>query len=603
MCGIAGYVGPAPPDDAQVADALTRIRHRGPDDQTSRRWTTPDGRQVLLVHARLSIIDLDPRSNQPFGVGSQWMAYNGELYNYVELRRDLEALRTTSDTEVLLRVLARDGWDGLNACEGMWAFATYDEASGELGLCRDRFGEKPLFVHRDGAGGLWFGSEPKLVHALLGRTLPPNQRTLQRFLVNGYRSLHQAGETFFEGLDELPAGHLLRVGPGGAETLERYWDPGPPAQRAGMTFDEAVAGTRERLLRAVEIRLRADVPLAFCMSGGVDSLSLISAARRVFGSEVHGFTIVNSDARYEEQEMVDLAVRELGVRHTAIPVRTDDFLPRLRALVRQHDQPVATISYYVHHLLMEAIHGAGYRVSVSGTAADELFSGYYDHHLLYLREAGDAAALAAWEQHVRPVVRNPHLQDPDLFVRDPGFRDHLTLGREQFSAALTSPFDEPLHEVRYTTDELRNRMLNELFGESVPIILAEDDLNAMSFSIENRSPFLDRGLYEFAATIPTRHLVRDGRAKAVLRESMRGIAPDAVLDNRRKVGFNAPLEDLLDLRDPAVRAELLEDSPIWGLVRRDAVAELLEQRDLPNSLSKFLFSFVCAKLFLEEVCT
>ena len=161
-----------------------------------------------------------------------------------------------------------------------------------------------------------------------------------------------------------------------------------------MSFEEAVAGARERLIRAVELRLRADVPLAFCMSGGVDSLALISIARNVFDYDVHGFTIVNSDARYEEQDMVEHAVERLGVRHTSIALDTEGFLPRLRELVRHHDAPVYTITYYVQWLLMQAIHEHGYRVSVSGTAADELYSGYYDHHLAYLREVHDNLRVA-----------------------------------------------------------------------------------------------------------------------------------------------------------------------------------------------------------------
>ena len=144
-------------------------------------------------------------------------------------------------------------------------------------------------------------------------------------------------------------------------------------------------------------------------------------------------------------------------------------------------------------------------------------------------------------------------------------------------------------------------MLNELFAEAVPVILHEDDLNAMTYSIENRSPFLDRELFEFSLGIPTRHLVRDGRAKAVLREAMRGIAPDAVLDNRRKVGFNAPILDLLDVSSPEVRAELEADSPIWDVVRRESVLDLLDQDELPNSRSKFLFYVLGAKMFLEEL--
>jgi asparagine synthase (glutamine-hydrolysing) len=539
--------------------------------------------------------------------GDRWLAFNGELYNYVEVRRRLEAggvtFRTTSDTEVLLAGLAQRGADGLDECEGMWAFASYDERDGTLLLSRDRFGEKPLYLLRDGEH-LYFGSEAKFLFALAGRTPPVNLRHLQRYLVNGYKALYKSGETFFEGLEELPAGTALEVGPSG-ERRRAYWQP-PAVREHDMSFEDAVAGTRERLIRSVELRLRADVPLAFCMSGGVDSLSLISIARTIFDYDVHGFTIVNSDERYEEQEMVEHAVERLGVRHTAIPLDTEHFLPRLRNLVRHHDAPVYTITYFVHWLLMQSIHEHGYRVSVSGTAADELYSGYYDHYLAYLREVAGEPALAqasrqAWAEHVRPVVRNPYLSDPDLFVRDPAFRGHIYLGAEEFATYLTNGFSEGFDKREFSPNLLRNRMLNELFAEAVPVILHEDDLNAMYFSIENRSPFLDRELFEHSLTIPTRHLVQDGKAKAVLREAMRGIAPDRVLDNRRKVGFNAPIHSLLDADDPAVRAELLADSPVFEHVRRDKVTALLDKRDLPNSESKLLFNVLNAKLFLEEV--
>lgn len=372
-----------------------------------------------------------------------------------------------------------------------------------------------------------------------------------------------------------------------------------------MTRQEAVDGTRERLIRSVELRLRADVPLAFCMSGGVDSNSLIAIAKRVLGYDVHGFTIVNTDARYEESELVEHAVQALDLRHSSVPTDTGDFLTRLRFLVRQHDAPVYTITYYAHWLLMHSISREGYRVSVSGTAADELFSGYFDHHLLYLREVRGlpdlhAEALAAWTKHIKPVVRNPHLSKPRLFIDEPSFRDHIFLDADRFGACLTVPWQEPFEEASYTPHLLQNRMLNELFHESVPVILHEDDLNAMYYSIENRSPFLDRALAEFAFTIPARHLVNDGAAKSVLRDAMRGIVPDPILDSRRKVGFNAPIHAFLDVAAPEVRRSLLAPSPVWDIVRRESIVDLLDKAMLPNSQSKFLFYFVCAKLFLEE---
>jgi asparagine synthase (glutamine-hydrolysing) len=607
MCGIAGCFGPERVEEFRVQACLALMRRRGPDHAASWRGRTPAGEHVALLHSRLSIIDLDERANQPFRHGRKTVVFNGELYNYVELRQALAAegarFRTQSDTEVLVEAIDRHGWTVLDRAEGMWAFALYDEATGALTLCRDRFGEKPLYLLRE-RGNLYFGSEPKFVFALAGRRASPNLDQIRRYLVYGYKTLYKHGETFFEGLSELPPATTLRLTGEGREEARRYWTP-CVAVEPEMSFEEAVAGTRRRVTRSMELRLRADVPLAFCMSGGIDSNSLISAAKRVFGYDVHGFTITNTDARYEEAEMVTHAVAELGIRHTSIPVSTAGFLSKLRELVRYHDAPVYTITYYAHWLLMEAVKLHGYRIAVSGTAADELFTGYYDHHLAYLYEirrdrALHDSSLRAWRELVQPLVRNPHLRDPDLFVKDPSFRGHITLGAERFAEWVIGARQEAFEETAYTSDLLRNRMLNELFAENVPVILHEDDLNAMYFSIENRSPFLDRDLCEFAYSIPTRHLVRAGRAKAVLREAMRGIVPDKILDNPRKVGFNAPIFSFLDVNQAEVRRKLLSESPIYDVVRKPAIERLLDEPSLANSESKFLFSFLVSKMFLEE---
>jgi asparagine synthase (glutamine-hydrolysing) len=197
-------------------------------------------------------------------------------------------------------------------------------------------------------------------------------------------------------------------------------------------------------------------------------------------------------------------------------------------------------------------------------------------------------------------VRNPYLSKPDLFIRDPSFRDHIFLGNEGFAEYLTRPFVEPFREEQYATSLLRNRMMNEMFHESVRVILHEDDLNAMYFSIENRSPFLDRRLFEFCYAIPNRYLIRDGFNKVILRDAMRGIGAERAMTKRQKVGFNAPVHAFLDPEDPEVRAELLADGPVFDFIRRDRIETLLAKRDLPNSESKFLFYFVNARLFLEE---
>ncbi len=607
MCGIAGYLGTRQLAASSLRECLGTMQQRGPDAQNNRVWQVSGEKQLHLLHTRLSIIDLDERANQPFSVGSKHMVFNGELYNYIELKQECEAagyvFKTESDTEVLLAALHYFGWDVLDRCEGMWAFAVYDEADGSVSLCRDRFGEKPLYVYQN-IQGIYFGSEVKALHALLGHKLEINEQQIFRFLVNGYKSLYKKEETFFKGLKQLEPASIMRIDRDSTITVRNYWQLNyDPA--LDMSFEEAVSGSRERLMRAMEIRLRADVPLAFCMSGGIDSNALIAIAKKEFDYDVHGFTITNTDARYEEQEMVEAGVADYGIKHTEVPVDTSHFLAQLRELVGYHDAPVYTITYYAHWLLMQKVAASGYKISVSGTAADELFSGYYDHHLAYLyeireEEALHAQSVAAWKQNIGPIVRNPLLQDPDAFIKNPQQREHIFLGSDNFAKFLTQKWSEPFDETRYTPALLRNRMLNELFHEAVPVILHEDDHNAMYYSIENRSPYLDRALAEFAYTMPSRLLIQQGRAKAVLREAVRGIVPDLILDNPRKVGFNAPIFDFLDVKSPEIRDAVLADSPIFQYIQRDKIEALLNKPSLPNSESKVLFYFLSCKFFVEQ---
>jgi asparagine synthase (glutamine-hydrolysing) len=607
MCGIAGYIGSRLIDEKSALRCQDLMKNRGPDDNGIYRNVFRN-RHVLLVHTRLAIIDLEKRASQPYVKNNRALCFNGELYNYIEIRNTLkrEGIRfeTRSDTEVLHQVFSSKGKEALKDCEGMWAFAAYSESDGFLTLCRDRFGEKPLYIHTS-PDGVYFASTPKALFALLGKPLKINRSHLSRFLVNGYKFLYKNGHTFFQELEELVPGSLLSVSPDGHIHKEVYWPRGPLAEDDTMSFVDAVGNVKEKLMRSMEIRLRSDVPLAFCMSGGVDSNSLISIAKRIFNYDVHGFTITNSDSRYEEQELVDYSVKELGIKHTSVPLSTDSFLENMRKLVSAHDAPVYTISYYVHWLLMKEISRNGYKISISGTGADELFSGYYDHHLLYLASIAEDENLFTtsrqnWLEHVAPIVRNPYLQTPERFVDDPGFRDHITLGADEFSSRLIKPFNEQFSEKEYQTTLLKKRMLNELFEEAIPVILHEDDSNAMDYSIENRSPFLDRKLFECAMRIPTKFLVKDGMAKAVLRNAMKGIVPDDIVDCRRKVGFNAPVLDLLDTGDDSVKSRILEDSPVYDLIRRESIEDLLQKEHLPNSESKFLFSFIGVKFFMEE---
>ena len=599
MCGIAGYVGFAPPDRRRIDATLRALQHRGPDGSGVKDFRAPSGRSAILIHTRLSIIDLDERASQPFQQGTRWWSYNGELYNYRELSAAFDDLRTSSDTEVLARVVQDGGWEALDACEGMWAFATYDESAHEFVLCRDRFGEKPLLVHRDTAGGLWFASETNALESLVGERFSVDDNALRSFIGFGYRGIHHGNPTFLQGVGALRPGEILRVDAENRETRRDYWRLSLEPETKIATFEAATAAVRDRLLSAMEIRLRADVPLAFCMSGGVDSMTLISIAKRVFDYDVHGFTIAQADERYDERDIIDVAAAELGLRHTYVDAGHADFLDELSLLVRDHGRPVATISYYVHAKLMQAIADHGYRVSVSGTAADELFTGYLEHFLLHIQVTGDADAEAHWREHVLPGTRNPALRDLDAFARDRRSRSRHS--HVDDPAWVSFEMGEPpgASSAEAIGDALRASMSTELFTEVVPVILDEDDLNAMRYSIENRSPYLDRALYEVAQSIPSSMLIRNGYAKAVLREAARGIVPDVVVNARRKVGFNAAIEKIVDFSDTGVRRRVLADSAVWDYANRDAFAGIIAKPSLSNNEGKFAFCVLSAAAFLD----
>lgn len=606
MCGLAGSIADCalPPD--RMAAAQSVLARRGPDSAGATQGRL--GRRIVnLVHTRLAIIDLDPRSAQPFIRDGLSLVLNGEIYNYLEVRAELRNLghvfTTNSDTEVVLEAYRRWGADCVARFEGMWALALLDEERGRLWLSRDRFGEKPLFLWRR-AGTLYFASEVKALAALAGEWPDPDLLQVSRFLVNGYKALGKKRLTWFEGIEELPAAHSLMIEVGQEEVARptRYWSLAYAPR--SMSRADAVSGVRDRLLHSLELRLRADVPLAFCLSGGIDSGVLAGAAVKHFGREVHAFSVVDTeDARYDERDTLMQTVAHLGCKHHMVEISRVGFLDRLARQVAYRDGPVITLSYYVHEFLSQAIAEAGYKVAISGTGADELLTGYYDHYGFWLAEMSARpdfeAMIADWRDGYGKVVRNPVMKDPLAFVNNPAERRHIYLDRDLFQSMLRQPLDEDFFEKDLSDNLLRRRMLNELFEETVPVMLAEDDRDSMYWSVENRSPFLDRQLAEFAYAIPNEHLIADGMAKFVLRAAGESWIPDTVRLDKRKRGFNASIDSLLDRADSSVRERLLGPGPIFDIVDRERFSSFLEGDMSDNSLSKFLFGFVSARLFLE----
>jgi len=605
MCGIAGTIGPTSLAQGNIANAITSMGQRGPDAHGYAHHTL-HGSAVTLIHTRLAIIDLDPRSNQPFERDGLSLTYNGEIYNYLELRKELSTLghqfATNSDTEVLLASYQQWGMDFVDHLEGMWAFALLDQESGTLVLSRDRFGEKPLYTwFRDGT--LYFASEVKTLAAMVGERPSVNVNHVRRYLVNGYKSLGKANQTYFNDIQEFPAAGIAVLSAPSAPVPSPFW--ALKTDIRDISARDATEHAKALLSKAVELRMRADVPLAFCLSGGVDSATLAAIAAKEMGRNIHCFSIIDSDERYNERENIETMVADLNCQHHTVHTSPEGFFERMRRLVSYHDAPVVTISYYMHEFLSEAIAAQGYKIAISGTAADEIFTGYYDHYSMWLASMHaepnvDFDALVEdWKQGMGRHVQNPGLQDPLCFVNNPDQRDHITLDRALFSSFMTTPFEEAWREDTYSPELLRNRMANELFTEAVPILLHEDDRNSMLHSIENRSPFLDRALVEFLYSVPTRHLMGDGFGKKILRDLGAGIVPDKVRLDTRKRGFNASINSLVDKNDPETRDILLSDSPIFDIVKRSAIENFLNEDMQSNSFSKFLFSFISSKLFLE----
>ena len=605
MCGIAGYYGSQKIDRNRLEKCLQLMHKRGPDAHGIYQYQFNNLSNVYLLHTRLSIIDVEERSNQPFKVNSKAIIFNGELYNYIELKKILQkntSFSTQSDTEVFLKIIDRYGLQALDQCEGMWAFALFDENNGSLILSRDRFGEKPLYVYRT-SDGIYFGSEIKFISVLKGDSLEINYDHIFRYMINGYKSLYKKKHSFFKKVSEIPAATAICVNPDREEKQIIYWQPSFK-QDDSLSYDDVVSLTKEFLINSVRLRLRSDVPLAFCLSGGIDSNSLISIAKKIFNYDVHGFTIINTDDRYSESELVEHSVSQLDIQYTGIPVTTNNFISNLEKLIVQHDSPVYTISNYANWLLMKNISDYGYKIAISGIGADELFSGYYDHYNFYMHDIRNDDALFEeslknWQQYIQPIVRNPFLKDPLCFIKNPQLRDHIFLNSSIFSNLTKNKWYETFKENYFCNSLLRNRMLNELFCEAVPSALHEDDLNAMYYSIENRTPFLDRQLFELAIKIPTRFLIQNGMAKSVLRKSMTGIVPQKILNERRKVGFNAPFYSFFNIKDPDTRCWLFEKSYIYDFVEKKQIERLIQKGSLLNSESKFLFNFLNAKIFLE----
>lgn len=592
MCGIAGLLldRPGPVDRSLMELFLSALGHRGPDGQG---WLAfgPDGivsgeevprrieAQAVLCCRRLAILDLTPAGGQPMQTadGRYAIAFNGEIYNHVELRAELEQLGhrfvSSSDTEVLLAAHAEWGAQALRRLEGMFAFALLDTFGRSLLLARDFIGMKPLY-HARWRDGLAFSSEigPLLELPGVSRRADPNR--LYRYL---RLAISDEGDgTFFADVSQMPAAHVAEVSFDRADQIDptRYWQPNL-VERQDLSFEAAAAELRERFLESVSRHLRSDAPLGAALSGGLDSSAIVMAARTTRGeaADLPTFSFVAGEPRLDEEAWIDIVAGTARTRQHKLRLGPEDLARDLDGFLRVQQEPVVEPPAYAEYRVFKLAHETGMKVILSGEGSDEMLAGYghfaaarlaslvrrrrYIAAGRFLRSAGRRRSRGG----ARAIFVQGGLLLPRV-IRDPLKALHWEamprwLNARWFAEHGVRPSARPSPESR---DALREQLARELTEVKLPRLLRYGDRNSMAFSLEARFPFLTPALTDFLISLPEEYvLAADGTSKAVLRRAMEGIVPSAVLERRDKIGFQPPFDTWMRALGPRIE-QLLEQA-------------------------------------------
>ena len=612
MCGIAGTIKISSKlDRKKITSTLELMKNRGPDSSNFIQRECEKA-QVSLLHSRLSIIDLNKRADQPFIFNNYAIIFNGEIYNYKELRKELEIyfkFETESDTEVLIKSYIKYGKSCVNKFIGMWAFVIIDFNKREVFISRDPFGEKPFYFFLDNKS-FYFGSEIKYILNLTNKKLKINEKKINNYLFNGYKSVHKNEETFFNKVYSLEPSTNIELDFELNFKKNKYWIPKINILNTNKNFCLAECYERADFLikKSLKYRMISDVPVAFCLSGGIDSSYLASIASKTFNQDISTFSLVDSDERYNEIENINSTVEDIKCNSQIVFFDKDKkyFFENIDKQVKYHDSPISTLSYYIHNFLTKKISDFKFKVSISGVGCDELFTGYYAHFLQDFASTEDNKILDekinAWKKFILPKLRNKGLTNPMHYIDNPN--DRKLIYEENFNLKKYSVQPNQItnfNERNFCKDLLRNRMLNELFYEVIPPILKHDDLNSMYYSIENRSPFLDRELFEFALSIPTEHLIKNGYQKNIIRNASVKTLNDKVRLDRNKKGFNASINSLIDFKVQENLDSIFDiHSPASEFVNLSKLKQETKFDNIPNHLSKFIFSILNTNSFIKN---
>lgn len=576
MCGIAGIIARSPVNPGATKAMIDRMAHRGPDDEGF--WRSNDER-VALGHRRLSILDPSARGHQPMldPLGNVALTFNGEIYNYVELANRLRSegaeFSSGTDTEVLLQAYLYWGEDFVAELNGMFAFCLYDNRNRRIICARDRFGEKPfLFVAGDGFFA--FASEYKALLALSEIPDDIDEERLFRFLQTGRLGMDEERETVFPAIQQLTGGEMLvldideikpRVAP--------YWTLRRDTAVSRMNEADAVTQFRDLLFDSVKLRMRSDVELGSCLSGGLDSSAIVCIARNIIGPEkrYHVFSGRFPGTPADEGQFADQVVAKTDATlHIAEP-RPDDLLDNLGKFIWLNELPMGSTSQFAQWCVFEKAREQGVTVLLDGQGADELLGGYeqyFEFYLEALRCSGDSKLLAKEAAAIRsryPLALSTADQKIKRSIPKSARRAAaILLGKgSDFSFGVSRSFDSQgspgLRFQEPASDPLSRALEDDSFHAHLPALLRYGDRNSMAHSREVRLPFCDHRIAEFVLSLPPRYLMGGVQTKRILRQSMRGIVPETILTRWNKQGFLPPQDLWLSGRFGAAMTDLIHD--------------------------------------------
>lgn len=595
--------------------------HRGPDDKGYALFSFGGDGELALGHRRLSIIDLSPLGHQPMANsdGTLHIVFNGEIYNYVELREELCSLGhsfvSTSDTEVILNAYKQWGTACFARFNGMWSLALFDVQKRKLVLSRDRIGKKPLYCYRS-ASAVVFGSEVKslLQHPAVPRE--PNIEKVFRYLSTNYRYIDVDNTSYFKHIYTVPKSSFVEIDADLNWHEQRYWSLEENIVPRTVTETQAIDEFRELLTDAVRLRLRSDVPVGCFLSGGLDSTSITCIAYHVLKQPIITFSGVTGDVKgvYDESEYIDSVVRHINANAHYIHPDPADIFETVDEMLNYHDEPVCTITWYSLYLIAKKIRQENVPVMLNGHGGDEIVAGYWDYYQYNLYDLEQRGATEQREREIRAWYEN-HGRDMGEIDR---YKDYIArLERGESSEMSRFPdysfcFQKDVQQeykrdwqphIPVFSSWLTRRMYSDLMFETVQPVLRAEDRNTMSQSIESRSPFLDYRLAEFCFSLPNSLKIRNGVGKWILREAMKGILPEDVRTRKDKAGFIAPADEWFRTTNKQqihdlINSEQLQSRGIFDIDALNAVFD--EHCRGEKNHAMFLWHLINAELWFRK---